>query len=132
MFQYSKMKTNQFGTLRRQSLLLQRWLRKELYYPQFFETKIKKMAIKKVLIYGAGVIGQQIYYALDQSEIEVIGFIDRTVKEVGMSIPTYKIEEKIPEADAVIVSIIYNQKRAINAIHQYTNIECIVLIDQIV
>ena len=73
----------------------------------------------------------QIYYALDGSEIEVVGFIDRSVKRVGVPVPVYQIHEEFPKVDAIIISVLKDQKQMIDNLNMYIDGE-IILIDQIV
>lgn len=131
IYRFSKEKANQYGILRRQNQILQRWLRKESYHHGFFKSKLAIKGYKRVLIYGAGAIGMQIYYALDGSEIEVVGFIDRSVKRVGVPVPVYQIHEEFPKVDAIIISVLKDQKQMIDNLNMYIDGE-IILIDQIV
>lgn len=131
LYQYSVVKTRQHDRMKKQGQFLQRWMRKELYHPGFFREKVIGEGYKRVLIYGAGILGQMIYYALDGAGIEVIGFIDRSVKEVGCQVPVYKIDKGVPKADVIIVSLIGSQKGVMDDIHKYAGTDAI-LIDEII
>ena len=66
--------------------------------------------VKRVLIYGAGVIGECLYHILSGGRVDVIGFIDNEKSKHSSSIrntPLYSLDKLPPEEsfDAIIISV---------------------------
>lgn len=61
--------------------------------------------VKKVAIYGMGVLGRQLYAELEVSDIEIDFVIDR--KEVqNVRVPVYKPEDNFPAVDMIIMTTV--------------------------
>ena len=86
--------------------LLDKWLRikeegKRLI--AYFEKK----GYKKVAVYGIGMTGKHLLAELRETGILVVYGIDRKGKQLNYSFPIYTIEEQIPDADVIVVTVTY-------------------------
>lgn len=75
---------------------------------------LKKNGYQKIAIYGFGYLGRNLYEELKGSEIEVQYVIDRKAPVLDIQIPAYKSYDMFPEADAVIVTLMGNYKKAVS------------------
>lgn len=65
-----------------------------------------KRNLKTILIYGYGIIGKHLVSELSDSDVSVIGVIDK--KNVLIhGLKTYTPDERLPKADAIIVTAFY-------------------------
>ena len=72
------------------------------------------------MLYGAGYWGEIIFDELRESDVTVIGVIDRSRKKLN-GIHTYTIEEPLPEFDAVLVALL-EPDEVIDLCRQYINV----------
>ena len=76
--------------------------------------------IKKIGIYGKGVLGEFLYEELKDSEIEVVGFIDQLIEgsrmtEEGLILCGMEnIDADMKNCDAIIITPLYDVKAVIN------------------
>lgn len=63
-----------------------------------------RLDIQRVAIYGCGIIGDYVYNEL-KTDIEVRYFIDRNASNIQREIPVYTLEDLLPEADVVILTL---------------------------
>ena len=70
--------------------------------------EINKNKIKKVILYGAGVVGKIVFNVMRSIGIEVLGFVDDAPSKHGemiYSLPVYSPDSrKLPKYDAIIVA----------------------------
>lgn len=59
-------------------------------------------------IYGGGVVAQHLIRQLDGSKVSVSFVIDNHIKSDVLGIQVYRLSEKLPEVDAIIVTPIYD------------------------
>lgn len=64
--------------------------------------------IKRVGIYGLGMSGKHLISQLEKSEIEIGFGVDRKKIEEKMEFDVYCIDDEIPKADLIIVSVTYD------------------------
>lgn len=120
------------GVALRNCLFLQKWLRKENLNHGFLVQKLTMLGCNRIYIYGAGIMGIQLYYAIANTDIEIIGFIDRSANEVGVNIPIYRIDKvDYSEADSVVVTLTKGANGIIDEIRKYATINVILLDDLI-
>jgi FlaA1/EpsC-like NDP-sugar epimerase len=120
------------GIARRNVLFLQRWLMKANANPGFLTKELVKRGYRKVYIYGAGIFGNQLYDSLDKTQIEVVGFIDRSANEIGVGVPIYRLEDvDNANADAVVVTVIKNMESVVGTIRKKLDLDVVLLDDLI-
>lgn len=96
-----------FGALRAHDRLLEDWMYirdREINLSQFF----KKYGYHNVAIYGMGKLGRHLLYELNKGGIKVSFGIDKNSKDCKreMGLEIYSPEQKMPETDAVVITII--------------------------
>ena len=74
------------------------------------ENYLLSLGVHKILIYGAGVIGELLFQVLKKSEIQVVGFIDQNkgllLEELhGLPITVLEQMETEWDCDAVVVTL---------------------------
>lgn len=86
--------------------LMERWLtlhEEGQTIPQLLSAR----GIHTVALYGLGKIGKHVVLELKDSNITVVYVMDRAKAGIYDGIPVKKIEEELPEADAIIVTAVY-------------------------
>ena len=66
--------------------------------------KLEKMGHNRVLIYGYGIIGRHLEHELKDSDIEVVGVIDRQKNKIRAKSPVFSPDEELPEHNLVIIA----------------------------
>lgn len=69
-----------------------------------FSDYLIQTSIQRVAIYGCGILGDYIYNEL-KTEMEIGYFIDRNAHYIQKEVPVYTLEDVLPEADAVIITL---------------------------
>lgn len=64
-----------------------------------------RQGMKRIAVYGAGVIGQSLSKLLQCSGTEVPFYIDRNARYITLDIPAYTIEDSPRDIDGIIISI---------------------------
>lgn len=96
---------NTIQNISRHDLLLHYWLclkEDEADFSVYF----KKYGYQSIAIYGMGILGHHLLHELKDSGIQVKFGIDKKDKKIMCGISIYNPEEKMPEADAVIITVI--------------------------
>lgn len=75
---------------------------------------LRKKGINSVAIYGNGYLGKQLYKELKRNGINVTYFIDRNALYMKEEIPVYSADEKLPEVDAVIITLTQGENEVIS------------------
>lgn len=70
-----------------------------------------KMGIKKIAIYGSGILGKHLYYELSGTAIQVLCFLDQNRKANIPGIKTIMPGEPIEGADAIIITPIMEYEK---------------------
>lgn len=69
------------------------------------EELLRKNGYKKIAVYGLGRIGKHIVEALKDSDIQIIYGIDQNAQGLKFDFPVYTINEILPEAELILVTI---------------------------
>lgn len=69
-----------------------------------------KMGIHSVLIYGYGVLGRHLLVELRETEIKVMGIVDRRKNELTAEVEIYIPTDELPQCDAIVVTASYFMK----------------------
>ena len=86
--------------------LFDKWLRiKE--EGKHLNSYFREKGYRNIAIYGIGMTGKHLLADLKETEIQVVYGIDRQGKQLNYPFPIYTIEEQIPEADVVVVTVTY-------------------------
>ncbi len=75
---------------------------------------LRKKGINSVAIYGNGYLGKQLYKELKRNGINVAYFIDRNALYMKEEIPVYSANEKLPQVDAVIITLTQGENEVIS------------------
>lgn len=95
-----------------------------------FEQYFKCNNIKKIAIYGYGVLGSLLVSELKNTSIEIRYIVDREKKEEYDYIQVYSLEAELPEVDMMIMTVVNNVESVCNDVRNRWNGK-IVLLDDI-
>lgn len=90
----------------------------------FIDNKIKKIAI-----YGMGEIGARLYYELKDSDIELSYAIDSNSLAAYSELEVYNLEDKLPDAELIVVTAIFDFDEIESKLSEITNIKIVSLED---
>lgn len=93
------------------------------------EEYLLKHNLKRIAIYGMGVIGERLLDELKDSTIEVAYAIDQNSDTIWADVEVFSPEENMPEIDAIIVTAIYYFDSIENILKEKTNYRVISLED---
>lgn len=68
---------------------------------------LKDIGIQTLAIYGCGIIGKYLYNETKQ-DINIKCYIDKNAKNLQEEIPAYTLQDKIPDVDGVVITLIQN------------------------
>lgn len=81
----------------------------------------------EILIYGWGYLGNLLFRELEHTSVKVKGIIER--RSVGdiCDIPIYSLQDDLPKADAVIVTVLYDTEKIRSDIGEKIGQDCMVI-----
>jgi hypothetical protein len=85
---------------------LDKWLclkEKGVDFKEYFINR----GIKNLAIYGMGMMGKHLYNELAGGSIKVVYGIDQQGQGLSKDLPIYRIEDELPEADAVVIAVTF-------------------------
>lgn len=106
-----KQKSIQYNRVKRNFLLLWDWKDIESMNCQGLDSILQKKGYNRIIIYGWGYLGEQLYKELRDTLIEVKGILDRKHVSNFYKISSYTLHDELPDADAVIVTVSYDIER---------------------
>lgn len=71
------------------------------------EDYLSRRGIKKIAIYGMGMLGNHLIADLENSKIDILYGVDNRKDNIRKKFPVYCIEDDLPKVDLVIVSVIH-------------------------
>ena len=107
---------------------LHNWIEKNINCDNLEKSLLEKGYIN-IAIYGMGDIGKLICKELEKTEISVKYGIDRNSKNIKSTIKLYGLEEKLPEVDAVIITISHDFDNIRNILIKKYDYEIVSLFD---
>lgn len=66
---------------------------------------LREKGYKKIAVYGLGRIGKHLVKAFKSSDIQIVYGIDQNAQDLKFDFPVYTINEELPEADLILVTI---------------------------
>lgn len=69
------------------------------------------LKIQAVMIYGGGQIADRLIEELEGTSVKVMGIIDQKPEQIKTHLQTYRLNDNLPEADAIIVTPYYTYKK---------------------
>lgn len=88
-------------------LLFHDWL-EFLYSGGSITQYFHRNGYKKILIYGNGYIGQRLFHALEQTDIEVVAVMDQTNSSDSLAEGILiGVDSRIPEIDCVVITPVF-------------------------
>lgn len=95
--------------LKRHDLLLENWMRLRDNHIDF-SVYFRKYRYCNIAIYGMGRLGIHLHHELEKSEIHIMYGIDQRGQCAGDLVKIYSPLEKLPEVDAVVITILGEYK----------------------
>lgn len=83
--------------------------------------------IKRIGIYGIGMLGKHLIKELENSDIDVIFGIDQKADTYNINFPVFNLDHALPEVDAIIVTATYDYSSIKEQLKETTNIPVISL-----
>lgn len=68
---------------------------------------LEKNGIRRILIYGLGILAEHLIWECKAEGINIVGIIDRDSSKMMDGIELYKMDDCLPEADAIVVAAVY-------------------------
>ena len=112
------------------ALLLNQWLKirqENISVKSFFTER----DITTIAIYGAGYVLERLLKELDNSEVQICGIIDRSAEELNLPYPTFTPKDKLPEVDAIVVTLSFEYEEVKRLLRTKVNIP-IISIDEVI
>ncbi len=106
--------------------MLWRMQKKEQIFRNWLELKLKNVelaryfkesGIQEIAIYGMGDIGRLFYQEISMSGLLVKYGIDKSAKDYERKLNIYRIEDDLPEVDAVIVTLVKIPEKLLEKLH---------------
>lgn len=119
-----KEKTEQYSKLRRNFLMLYDWmdLESENSEKRALASILQERGYNEIIIYGWGYLGNRLYRELRHTQIQVKGILDRSGTGNSYNIPSFSLKSRLPNADAVIVTVLNDGDKIRNDVGKIT--EC--------
>lgn len=74
----------------------------------------------KIMIYGAGYIGERLIDELEDSQVEIVAAMDRAV--VFADVPVISVNDEIPDVDCIVVTPVFYFEDIYKMLSEKTNI----------
>lgn len=91
------------------------------------ESYLVKQNIRRIGIYGAGMVGRHLIDELYGSKIQVVYAIDQKADFLKMPIKVYGLETNFPEVDAIIITVLFDTEKIMKIIQKKLNCKIIFL-----
>lgn len=91
--------------------------------------EIKKYGVKKIAVYGMGICGRHLVRELLNSDIEIAYALDSRKMSPYQKVEIRKLKDNMPEVDAVINTVVYDNEVINNALKSHFNCKIINLED---
>lgn len=98
------------GKFQRISFVYDMWLSLKSYGVHVSES-LRQEGYQKIAVYGVTGLGKRLYEELDADKFEVSYFIDINAAFLNEQIPVYSPEEELKQVDAVVVSLVQNERK---------------------
>lgn len=72
------------------------------------QTYFENKGYNHIALYGLGMAGNHLLAELEKSQVEIIYGIDRLGDKFKLAFPVYTLDEELPEADVIVVSVTYD------------------------
>lgn len=111
LYRAFKLKDKQFNKTRRNFLMLCDWMDFNRTENKALASLLWEKGYEEVIIYGWGYLGQQLYKDLQDTQIKVKGILDRKTINNVYNIPAYTLQSELPEANGVIITVLYDEEK---------------------
>ncbi|MCI9593101.1 MAG: glycosyltransferase family 2 protein [Lachnospiraceae bacterium] len=116
-FKRNECRMHELYILRKKWDIFGQWVKSKQTYKQYLSYLISE-GIHSVAIYGCGVLGEDVYAEI-RKNIEVKYFIDRNANRIKKEIPVYSLEDKLPEADGIIITLFEETEKIKNKLRNH-------------
>lgn len=104
-------KDTQYNKIRKNFLLLYDWMDLERTGEQVLALHLLEEGYNEILIYGWGYLGERLFRELENTQIKVVGILDKKRTNNNYALPVYTMQDKLPKADAVIITVLYDMEK---------------------
>lgn len=80
---------------------------------------LSEYGVKKVVVYGMGIMGRHLVRELQNTDIEILYALDRSVTSMFCGIEVRKLKERIEGADVVINTVLVDDAQVTSMIGKY-------------
>lgn len=109
-------KDSQYNKTRKNFLLLYDWMDLERTGEQVLVLRMLEEGYNEILIYGWGYLGERLFRELENTPIKVAGILDKKNTSNYYGLPAYTMRSKLPRADAVIITVLYDTEKIKTAV----------------
>lgn len=96
------------------------------------ECYLTRQGIRKIAIYGAGMLGRHLITELSGGNVEIVCAIDQKAELLKFPFPVYKPEETFPAVDAVIFTVVADFEEIRDRIREKINGSKIILLEKMI
>lgn len=121
-FEMSVKRTVEVDTYKEKLNLIGKWIAKK-ENGESYSKYLSGLGIKRVAIYGCGILGDYLYDEL-KNDFQISYFIDKNAKNIQKKIPVWSLQDELPAADGVVISLIREVDEVKKALREknFTNI----------
>lgn len=118
-----RQKCEQHDKFKRNFLMLYDWMDLELENDRdrALAVLLEKRGYRRLIIYGWGYLGNRLYRELRHTQIEIKGILDRRGVSNSYNIPSYSLQSHLPDADAVIVTVLNDLEKIRQDVEKITD-----------
>lgn len=91
------------------------------------EEELIHRQIKTIAIYGMGYLGCCLYDELENSRVSIKYVMDQALNDVGEKLKVVDLNDKLPEVDAIIVTVLGGTKEIIDSIRRKSKCKILTL-----
>lgn len=128
-FKRNVMRLKGYDSLRIKWAVLEKWMQLKEKHIKLSE-HLHREGCENVAIYGCAVLGQMTYDEL-KNDIDVKYFIDKNADVIEKEIPVFSLQEKLPEVDGIIITLIDEAEKVKENIINVLNCKTFILKDWI-
>ncbi|MDE7336992.1 MAG: hypothetical protein K2N32_02640, partial [Clostridia bacterium] len=111
MYKAFQEKDTQYNKIWKNFLLLYDWMDLERTGEQVLASHLLEKGYNEILIYGWGYLGERLVRELENTQIKVIGILDKKKTHNYYALPVYTMQDKLPKADVVIITVLYDMEK---------------------
>jgi len=111
LYEAFKQKDMQHNKVLRNFLILYDWMSLKQSNHGAVAMALQERGYHNIMIYGWGYLGNLLFMELENSHIKVKGILDRRQVANIYNIPIYTLDSSLPKVDAIVVTVLYDEKK---------------------